>query len=1143
VACVSEQELRAFQLGTLPESCGQAVAAHLERCPDCERLARQLDGLTDLVISSVREALQDGERTPALGGETGGAGHLPGSRVGGYTILEEVGRGGMAVVYKARQLLPDRVVALKVLLTGCHSNAERRDRFRREAETIARLRHPHIVQVYEAGEAEGLPYLTLEFCEGGSLARRLGGRPQLPTVAAALVEKVARAVHHAHQAGVVHRDLKPSNVLLQSNCERAFGRNEDGASSSGGPSPFLPDASAAALPLADCEPKVTDFGLAKQTWLDLTATGAVLGTPGYMAPEQAGGSDQIGAAADVYGLGAILYELLTGRPPFQGATALETLEQTRSQEPVPPSQLQAKTPRDLNTVCLKCLHKEPSRRYASAADLAEDLRRFLEGKPIRARPVSALERGWRWCRRKPALAVLLSSVALLLVAVAAISSVYAVRLDGALTETKAAERKARLREAEALVGQARGYRYSRRSGQRFEALAALKRAATIGRELDQPAEWFDRLRNEAIAALALPDLSIAQTFNGFPPGTVSADVSHDLELYARAMQDGTCSVRRIADDREVKKLPAVRGNADVAFGPGRLLLRKDDSGQVQLWDLTAAREPYLLERNTDCWMFRPDGRLLVLSHHDGSLAVYETDTGICRYRLRAKGITRGCYPSLHPTAEIVAVCSYFFPLIQVRDLRSEAVLDSLEVPEHGAWRCEWAPDGRTLAVSGGEDSTLRFYTFNLASSRLCLDRNLSGLSSGGTQMCWSPAGDLLAARGWSWKSHLFDAVTGLPLFSTDSAYPGDRLRFGPAGTVLAATRVGPRQEQIGLWSVAAGREYTAVIHPGRERGNHDCLFPAIHPAGRLIAYEIGVTRTQRANYGTALFDLETRREVAFIPVAEGGGNPCFDGAGNLYTNGPTGLFRWPVRPDRENPRRLTVGPKERLPFPARGDRTMSTSRDGRVVAQATFGSGAWVLNADTRQARLLSEGRFNYVASSRDGLWVVCGGFHNVRVNVFEAATGKRVWESPNNNDYCRFSTDGRWLLTDSNVGGQAFAVPTWTPGARLGPGRLCDVSADGRLTALVQPDGIVRLVEIATGRELARLEPPDQSPTFAVFTPDGTRLVCSAEDGLRVWDLRRIRRGLDELGLDWDAPPYPEAPAEVADRPAEVRVVTEAKQ
>jgi WD40 repeat protein len=329
--------------------------------------------------------------------------------VAGYEILGELGHGGMGIVYKARQTRLHRLVALKMLAAGAQATARDLARFRLEAEAAARMQHPHIVQIYDIGEADGRPYLALEFVEGGSLASKIRGNPQPVEVAARLVEALARAMYVAHQNGIVHRDLKPSNVLL------ALDSGREATGRKGGPAsdpPSSPHWSRITVP------KITDFGLAKrlegaEAW---TQTGEMVGTPSYMAPEQAAGTRQpIGPATDVYALGAILYEMLTGRPPFQAETALDTVLQVMYEEPVSPGRLRPKLPRDLETICLKCLVKEPSRRYASAEALADDLRRFQDGKSIQARPVSSAERLWQWGRRNKALAASLVAVALLLV--------------------------------------------------------------------------------------------------------------------------------------------------------------------------------------------------------------------------------------------------------------------------------------------------------------------------------------------------------------------------------------------------------------------------------------------------------------------------------------------------------------------------------------------------------------------------------------------------------------------------------------------------------------------------------------------------------------------------------------------------------
>lgn len=329
--------------------------------------------------------------------------------VAGYEILGELGRGTMGVVYKARRTALHRLVALKMIVAGGHATAEQRARFETEARAVATLQHPNIVQIHELGESDGLPFLSLEFVDGEPLDARIDGTPQPPAAAVTLIEVLARAIQVAHARGIIHRDLKPANVLVA----------------------------------RDGTPKITDFGLAKdlESQSSQTRSGSQIGTPSYMAPEQAI-AESYGPLVDVYALGAILYEMLVGRPPFLGASPYETTMLVVNEEPVRPSLLVAQVPRDVETICLKCLQKDPDRRYADAAALAEDCRRFLAGEPILSRPISPGERLWRWCRRNPRTAGLAAAVVGLLTLVAVGSTAAAVRIDKARKDAVEANRVA-----------------------------------------------------------------------------------------------------------------------------------------------------------------------------------------------------------------------------------------------------------------------------------------------------------------------------------------------------------------------------------------------------------------------------------------------------------------------------------------------------------------------------------------------------------------------------------------------------------------------------------------------------------------------------------------------------------------------------
>ncbi len=321
-----------------------------------------------------------------------------------YEVLDELGRGGMGVVYKARQTSLDRLVALKTIITP-DRDPQLIARLRNEAEAVAHLNHPNIAQIYEVGEASGTPYFAMEFVDGGSLSDRLQDRPLSAREAGWLLATLAKAMSYAHQRGVVHRDLKPANVLLRGRESRDEGRGQSGLSSGSRLSPL------------DLRPVVTDFGLAKRLDQDsnMTRDGSVMGTPSYMSPEQAAGRlNEIGPLSDVYGLGALLYDVLTGRPPFRAHNPIDTLRQVIDEEPVSLRVLNRKVPRDLDTICLKCLVKEPARRYESAEALADDLERFLNDEPIQARPIGFAGRSIRWCYRNPWIAGALATAAVFL---------------------------------------------------------------------------------------------------------------------------------------------------------------------------------------------------------------------------------------------------------------------------------------------------------------------------------------------------------------------------------------------------------------------------------------------------------------------------------------------------------------------------------------------------------------------------------------------------------------------------------------------------------------------------------------------------------------------------------------------------------
>lgn len=427
-----------LESGCTPED---ACAKSPELLPEVRARLRHLRSIENqidvLFPSSNPGALDDTRRRSASPGAK-----LP--LIDGYDVESVLGRGGMGVVYKARHLKLNRLVALKMLVAGPYASPQEVARFVRESQAVAELQHSNIVQIHDVGDLEGRPYFTMEFVEGGSLADELAGMPQPARRAAELMVTLATAVHLAHSKGIIHRDLKPANILIT----------------------------------ADGTPKIADFGLARHVGDDpkLTMSGARVGTPSYMAPEQAlGKAGTLGPSVDIYALGAILYEMLTGRPPFRADTAGETERQVIAEEPAPPSRLNANVPRDMETMCLKCLHKDPQRRYDSARELAEDLRRFLDCKPILARPIGMTERAAKWVRRRPAEATLAATM-LALVGLALGGAFWQERQQ-AEQRTDKARQEGRARQAvDAAVEQAATLQ---RQGRWPEAKAALEGASSL----------------------------------------------------------------------------------------------------------------------------------------------------------------------------------------------------------------------------------------------------------------------------------------------------------------------------------------------------------------------------------------------------------------------------------------------------------------------------------------------------------------------------------------------------------------------------------------------------------------------------------------------------------------------------------------
>jgi WD40 repeat protein/tRNA A-37 threonylcarbamoyl transferase component Bud32 len=1080
-------------------------------------------------------------------------------RIPGYELLGELGRGGMGVVYKARHVKLNRLVALKMILAGSHAGASELARFHTEAQAIARLQHPNIVQVHEVSEHEGTPFIALEFCGGGSLAQKLNGTPLPAREAAELLETLARAMQAAHEQHVIHRDLKPANVLF----------TEAGV------------------------PKITDFGLAKK--LDeagQTQSGAIMGTPSYMAPEQAmGESTGIGPSADIYALGAMLYECLTGRPPFKAATSLDTIMQVVMNDPIAPSQLHTKTPRDLETICLTCLNKEPRKRYDTARTFADDLGRFLAGEPILARPVGRVERAAKWVKRNPLVTAMLAMVLLSVVGgatgifvkyldakyqeeIAKEQTVIAVEKTG-IAESKAKElkealidldsalRQAREKQAaaekaefgrreqvmEAFMAEARAKRYSGRVGQRFGSIAAIRKATAIARELKKPPAVFDELRNLAVAALALPDFQPAvKTWDGWPKG--SSGLAFDpvaLRQYARGDQQGNVSVRQLHDDVEVSRLPGTGKPRTIVFGAdGKTLLLHDRStGDLERWQIgSTAAEKLATITNDDTkdwgkniwgWQQSRDGSRLLSLHFlpEGSRAiVIDVPSGkVCfEHKLPVRDAGLMGLASLSPDGRWLAWVDGNYGTAQ----RNLVLLFDVDAGKHvstlknagNVYSPVWHPDCRTLAV--GNSNTCEIYVWDaLAGKRIHALRDQTG---GNPYLGMSSSGQLLTSRSsWTNGQVFWHPHTGKPLLRTPFPFSitsnvQDGRQFEASidknRIILRVAEPGPVYRTFVPDSTAA---------PGPTQ--RECHDVAIHRDGRLLA--VGHTT------GVSLIDLPTGLEVAKLNL---GRNPFvrFDAAtGDLLTHGLRGLMRWPVQVTPGEPHKVEVGPA-RILRPGTGSfRNLDLSQDGKTIAIA---GGTQAIVYRPKGNRLvpaslgpLQDNRFVHL--SPDGRWVLTVA-HDAKTGlIWDAETGERVAEVPvgtrgrsaHDGYYGMFfSPDSQWL-TD---GQRRWKVGTWKeegPQTPIAEGvTILTFTADGTMFAGQSNDESVHLVDSASGKTLVQLGLPEQNRSwFAAFSPDATQLVLQSRDHYYVcaWDLRALHGHLAELGLDWGDGPLPPAP------------------
>jgi len=1075
------------------------------------------------------------------------AGRAPGTKVGyigDYEILEELGRGGMGVVYKVRQTSLKRLVALKMILAGVHASTQDLARFRAEAEAVARLQHPHIVQIHEIGVHQGHPYAALEFVEGGTLGQKLAGTPLPGRQAARLVETLAHAIHAAHKEGIVHRDLKPANILLaHSNSVQALELGSD------------PDATR-------YEPKITDFGLAKLVKEDSgqTKSGAIVGTPSYMAPEQAAGNTkQIGPTADIYSLGAILYELLTGRPPFRAETPMDTLMQVITQEPVSPRQLQPTVQRDLETICLKCLLKDPRKRYHSAEALADDLRRFLDGRPIQARPVGLPERSWRWCKRNPVVAALLMLVALSMASGTAVATLFAIeagdRAAAEATQRARAEQERQAAEEARTAETKQREEAERRRGEADQARREEQEQRRLAVQREKEAHWSLYMARLLAMTTHWHRQELGQVerlLDQYTPAKGAADFRGWEWHYLRDQCEQ--NVRRISSAADLSYL---------VWSPDgkRLASRRPSDSAILVWDPDRARVEHTFPGKGNLPLaWSPDGQLLAAGFESGAMHVWDIKSGQKTQTLtgskQRRHLGRRYGLAWSRNGKFIAYggdswCEIWSP--EGKLLRELTIGGEENVTVHGL---DWHPKDQRLAVAAYDGAV---YVFEGETGKQLWRRSVCNIEC--TDVAWNSDGKRLACAAsypyWavrvldekgtllvserpmggggklSWSSdgvRLVSASGGpkIQILDTEQAKVLNTIHVHQKGVTFVAWR--PDSEQVAsvdgkgelkLWYATSKQEPATVIAahaPKAARGVHPAVSVAWSPDatklvsgghdGRVIIWDARTGQNLRTLVsGSPIHFVAWRPQGKWVAaVGVQGRITIWDAETgevlrNMYAGSHGILFRhlgW-----SSDGSRLVCSVSE-LPDPQRGNKPVLYWEDGglgeqRQVTTSRRTTVAWAPGGQ-RLALPHPEGV---------GIW-------SIPDHKMALATAKvEAWVSD-----LDWSPDGRIVAASTGNGSMTFVHPvTGTKLTTIYPHTsyfATDWSPDGSRIATGGSDGVLKILDGATADELVTLVADGDAISSVAWSPDRRRLASADVAGtIRLWgsiDMPEMTQRIDHL-------------------------------